>query len=432
MKYCIWLISVCLHSSFRILFLLFLLIATVYPQDTSQIYQNPERINIYIDSPDWYMDMDYYRTEIPFVNYVRDRADADVHILTTTQQTGGDGYEFTIRFIGLQRFAGQNDTLLYVSQQTDTEDMIRRELARHFKIGLMQYVSHTSVVNRINIDYRQPESEESAAETIVDPWNYWTFRTRLRSSLNGEKSYKYNYINVSVYANRVTELWKYNISLSISNTRRKYDYGNDVSFIDTRRSNYFDGSIVRSLTPHWSLGLVSGASNSTYNNYDLSLYIQPGVEFNVYPYSEATRRQLTIQYLFGAHYYNYHEETIYYKLEEQRFTNSLNIAYEIKQPWGSVSSSLMGSHYFHDIEKFNVSLYSSLDINIAKGLSLDLYGSITYQRDQLSLPVRGASVEEVLTQRQELETDYYYYISGGISYTFGSIYNNVVNPRFGG
>ena len=37
---------------------------------------------------------------------------------------------------------------------------------------------------------------------------------------------------------------------------------------------------------------------------------------------------------------------------------------------------------------------------------------------------------EVLLQLRELKTSYRYDISVGLSYTFGSIYNNVVNPRF--
>jgi len=50
--------------------------------------------------------------------------------------------------------------------------------------------------------------------------------------------------------------------------------------------------------------------------------------------------------------------------------------------------------------------------------------------DQLSLPAGGATQEEILLHRQELETAYSYWGSMGISYTFGSIYNNIVNPRF--
>ena len=42
-----------------------------------------------------------------------------------------------------------------------------------------------------------------------------------------------------------------------------------------------------------------------------------------------------------------------------------------------------------------------------------------------------ASLDEVLLRRTELATDFEYSMSLGLSYTFGSVYSNVVNPRFG-
>lgn len=51
--------------------------------------------------------------------------------------------------------------------------------------------------------------------------------------------------------------------------------------------------------------------------------------------------------------------------------------------------------------------------------------------DQLSLPSGGASLDEVLLRIKELETSYDYSFSLGFRYTFGSVYSNVVNPRFG-
>jgi hypothetical protein len=50
--------------------------------------------------------------------------------------------------------------------------------------------------------------------------------------------------------------------------------------------------------------------------------------------------------------------------------------------------------------------------------------------DQLSLPRAGANKEEILLQIKQIETNYSYNVNLGLSYTFGSIYNNVVNPRF--
>jgi hypothetical protein len=41
------------------------------------------------------------------------------------------------------------------------------------------------------------------------------------------------------------------------------------------------------------------------------------------------------------------------------------------------------------------------------------------------------SAEDILLRIRQMETQFSYYFSGGFSYTLGSIYNNVVNPRFG-
>jgi hypothetical protein len=51
--------------------------------------------------------------------------------------------------------------------------------------------------------------------------------------------------------------------------------------------------------------------------------------------------------------------------------------------------------------------------------------------DQLALVKGGATREEILLKRKELASTYTYFTYFGLSYTFGSIYNNVVNPRFG-
>jgi hypothetical protein len=66
-----------------------------------------------------YCDLDFIRTEMAFVNYVRERKEAQVHALITTQETGSGGTEFTMTLIGQQKFEGMADTLKFVSKQTD-------------------------------------------------------------------------------------------------------------------------------------------------------------------------------------------------------------------------------------------------------------------------------------------------------------------------
>ena len=51
-------------------------------------------LKVFLDGQN--LQWDYIRTEIPFINYVRDRKDADVHVLITTQATGSGGSEYAM------------------------------------------------------------------------------------------------------------------------------------------------------------------------------------------------------------------------------------------------------------------------------------------------------------------------------------------------
>ena len=69
-----------------------------------------EKLRVFLDCDE--CDDDYVRREIEFIDYVRDRKEADVHILVTTQDTAGGGEEWVFKFIGLGRFQGVNDELM--------------------------------------------------------------------------------------------------------------------------------------------------------------------------------------------------------------------------------------------------------------------------------------------------------------------------------
>ena len=127
----------------------------------------------------------------------------------------------------------------------------------------------------------------------------------------------------------------------------------------------------------------------------------------------------------------YEDTTIYNQLEELLWRQQLQIAYQVQEKWGSINVSLEGSNYFHDLSKNRVQLSGYISVRILKGLSLRVGGGVARINDQLSLVMGEASEAEILLQLQELETSYNVEGFVGITYTFGSIYNNIVNPRFG-
>ena len=88
--------------------------------------------------------------------------------------------------------------------------------------------------------------------------------------------------------------------------------------------------------------------------------------------------------------------------------------------------------YLHDTSKSNLDVNGNINIRLFRGFSVRLTADYAWIRDQLYLSAAGATTEEVLLQQRQLATSYRYFYSFGIEYRFGSIFNNVVNPRFGG
>jgi len=371
-------------------------------------------------------DIEYIKTEITFVNYVRDRKEADVHVLITTQNTGSGGREWTLHFSGQNGYSGLDDTVKYFSNQTDTEDDIRKGLVKTIKMGLMAYVAKTPIAGRIAVTY----AEEKKPEAGADKWDSWVFNLSANGYFNGEKSYKSSSFGGNFSANRVTAALKIKLGLSASYDKNRYDYGDTVIRSDQESYN-FSGLVVKSIDEHWSVGGYLSASSSTYGNINFDLAPAPAVEYNIFPYAQSTRRQLRILYKLGLRSVRYREETIYLKTRETLWGESLSITLDVKEKWGSISTSLSGSHYFHDFSKNNLELFGVVQLNLFKGLNAYVLGGGARIRDQLALVKGEASLEEIILRRRQLETGYNYFFMFGLSYTFGSIYTNMVNPRFG-
>ena len=68
---------------------------------------------------------------------------------------------------------------------------------------------------------------------------------------------------------------------------------------------------------------------------------------------------------------------------------------------------------------------------VTRGLRLNFDLGYTKFRDQINLKKGTATPQEVLLRLRQLRTGYSYFGSVGLSYTFGSVFSNVVNPRFG-
>jgi hypothetical protein len=391
--------------------------------NTAELKQKAPRV--FIDCPR--CDLDYIRTEIPFVNYVRDPKEAEVHVLITTQTTGSGGTEYTMSFIGQGACAKVDNTLVFASRKVDTADEVRRGYVAVLKMGLLPYVARTPIRDLLGVSFR----EKVSPVDVVDKWNFWVFSLSVGADLDQESQQKSESFDFYMTANRITPAFKVRLGVEGDFEHDRFDY-EDESISSTRESGAFRSLVAKSLGEHWSVGFTLYADSSTYRNLLIKVSPAPVIEYDLFPYSLSTRRQLRFQYRLGYEHVRYRNETIYDKMTENLWGQALSATLEVEEPWGSLWASLEGSHYFHNFKYNRLEFDSELSFRIFKGLRLNIDAGYERIRDQLSLQKGDLSLDEVLLRRRELATEYSLSFSIGLSYTFGSIYSNVVNPRFGG
>lgn len=390
-----------------------------------------ETLRVFLDC-NTHCDEDYIRREITYVDWVRDRQDADVHLIITSQGTGGGGDEFTLRYIGLRLFRGLDDTLRFATRQSDTEAEIRQQQTSRIGLGLARYAARGANADRLRLTFRPPEQGDRGdlSQQARDPWNLWVFTLSASGHIESESEFRSTNLSGSFRARRVTERWKFSASIRGSRSTSRFELdSNEV--VHSKRSDYTLALLgVRSLGPRWSFGLNGGGRRSSRDNYDLLLRIAPGIEYDLFPYNESSHRQFVLVYEIGLTHARYAEETIYSKLRETRASHAFTAALEAVQPWGQVDARLTASSFLDRWSQNRMVLGGGLEIRLVRGLNLDLNAQYSRVRDQISLSKAELSDEDVLLRLKQLRTDYFFFAAVGLSFNFGSKFNNVVNPRF--
>ena len=383
-------------------------------------------------------DDDYIRKEVTFVDYVRNRDVADVHVLVTTQDTGA-GREWTLKYIGLGAHQGTDLTLVYNSQRTQTDDEVRSGFVEVFKRGLLRYALDTAIGKRLQVTLKKSDQDEQTTPA-KDRWNFWVYEIEGSGNFNGEEQSSGRSINMSIDANRTTDAWRTSIDLGANYRESKFLLDEDEdepgsgrrTLLSVRRDLEASGIVVKSLTQHWSFGMMGSAESQTFRNFVVNTRVAPGIEYNLFPYSESTRRMLTFQYTVGHVYHRYREETIFGKLSEQLIDQRAEVGLSMRQPWGRANAEFSFRQFLDDPSKYSLGLEGGTEVRLFKGFSVFLFSELVRTRDQIYLPRGQASTEEILLRQRQLLTGYQYFFDFGFSYTFGSIFNNIVNPRFGG
>lgn len=397
----------------------------------------PRLLRVFFDCPQFAADQyvaacqgDFFTQTLTFVSWTRDRIDADVHVLGRGIATGGGGIEFTLAFLGRGRLAGRADTLVVTTIPNESEGEVRGKFSEALKVGLFPFLRGTAGASQLKLVAEggavPPKADPKA---LADPWNFWIFSVGAWGNGNGEARVKGTQLNVNASASRITETLRLGVSTDAGYNDQRFAFPGQPTSVNILRNYAFDGRVVRALDGHWSLGALTRLSQSDFVNARLVARVAPVLEYNVFPWSQATTQQLTLAAAAGWARFRWIDTTIFDRARETRPFSQLVGAFSNRESWGSNSVRLLYQNLLDDPAKHRLSMNAEVDLRVAKGLSINLWGEYASIRDQINLAKGGATRDQVLVRQRALATNYQYFFGVGVNYTFGSIYNTIVNQR---
>ncbi|MDA3879049.1 MAG: hypothetical protein PF436_01555 [Prolixibacteraceae bacterium] len=411
---------------FNLIFAVFIFI--IFDAFSQNIIDNKAvKPNFFLDCHD--CDFDFVRQQLKNVSFVRNPELADVHILSTESGTGSGGRKYFLQFIGRNDYIGENTEYVYITQQMASDDDVRQGLLKLVKAGVLHFYSTSGYKHNVVVEFNS-EAKNSDSIFIYDRWDKWIFNVDAGGDFELEESKNEVGFDFGVSVEKITEQWKSDFDVELHNNVETYIDANE-EIKNEQQQFRISAEYINSLSQHWSAGFFADYYSDTYLNAKNNIDGRLGIEYNVFPWEFSNRKVFTFRYVVGGEYKQYFEETIYEKTEESLWFEAAEISIDIIQPWGVIESSIEGRHYFHDFSKNSLSFETDVSVRLSKQLSVYVEFEADIVHDQFYLiKDQGASRDDLLLERRKLATAYELGGEVGFRFTFGSIYNNVVNERF--
>lgn len=370
----------------------------------------------------------YIKVKLWYVDYVRDPKLSQVHIIISNQPTASGGSLYTVRFLGRENFKEKNDTLHFNAKVEKSNRENRDELTNVITMGLMPYLASNGQQKFMDFDYLD---RTKLVEQSIDKYKNWVYTTSLNTFLSGDKVSEVLSGDGSISAARITDNWKTRLTASLNYGSNNYET-TTYNFSGKTIIKNLKGLVVKSLNDHWSVGLEPAFYASTFSNVKSQFSLAAGMEYDVFPYSESVNDLFTFKYRLQPLYNTYLDKTVFDKNKEFLFNQILDITYTHITNWGNVSTTLTGSDYINHSKAYRLDLVNQANFRLAKGLFFNVTGNVSLINNQLSLSSQSLTPEQIILKQRETLSNYSYSLQVGIRYTFGSIFNNIVNPRYEG
>lgn len=408
----------------RILILFFALVTSTI--SFAQTTEN--QINVYLDCPG--CDLNYVKNEIKFVNYANDPLRAQVHILVSSQTTGSSGTVHQLEFLGKENFDDDKFTLEFQAEPTMTSLEKQQGLVRTIKLGLVPFVAQTPMVSSMDLAVKNQEKPKETipvgkGKKMLDFWLFEVF-----SNFNWDKeSLRSTFdLRYGMHVEYVTPEWRIRIDPNFYFQERVVRT-DEEEIRSYRRQNGYNAKVVKSLGDHWSVGVFNNIYSNTYNNVKFGMWLAPAIEYSFLPYSDVVTREFTVAYHIGRLQNRYFEETIFLRMEDEVYSHVMDVNLHLRRQWGDVTMFMQGSCFLNDWSRNHLSVNGRVGVRVFKGMTFNMGGTFRIVNDQITLPRGDTTLEDVLLGQKQLATAYNSNVNFGVRYTFGALYNNVVNTR---
>ena len=409
-------------STKRIIFILILLltISPIFSQEKES------KLNIFLNCN--FCDQSYIKQNLEHAEFVRDENFADVYLFFTDQQNGSGGRVYEIDIVGQNDYKEFKDKITFSTNSNTSGDEVRSKMLKNIRLGLIRFWLKAGLEDKISITIKKSKPADLLEE--VDPWNNWVLSLGANGYFNGQETYSSQNLNFNASARRITAKNKFIFRIRYGNNKSVYKFDGEPDQVYNNSNKNITLYNVFSLNSHWSAGVFSYFGGSDYSNKSLYAKLSPAIEYNFFDYKESFKKQLTLTYRIGGDYTEYIEKTVFGKTEEVLWNHSLGLEASVRQTWGNIFGAIRYESFLHDTALNQFSFNLNARVRLFKGFSFNVGGNYNITNNQINLPAGNLTVEEILLQQQQIKSGYNYFFNVGFSYTFGSMFNTVVNPRF--
>lgn len=389
---------------------------SVFPQSPLSIFLDPE----------FEIDQNYIKQEIDFVQYVFDRQEADLHISLIRQILSDNGEKIIV--LSRESESGQVDTTTFFNAENSTRLAKKQMLVKKLKQTILPSLIKTGSLDNLSYSVEEPNNQE--AKEITDKWNNWVFQAGIIGMTSGESISKTIEGGIKFSAMKTLEQWKFFNASKYYYEKSSFELDDTTTFVNINRFFYNRSRFVRSLDNHWSLGVATDISNSSYSNHKLTTSIKAMAEYSLFEYDRASTKLLKFMYTIGPRYTNYSETTVLGFNHETNIAHEFNAAFSILRDWGDVSFYVFFDQYLHRPEFFSITIGPKASWNITKGLSFECGAHFSHIANRINVPATEIQDEEILLRSRIVDTNFSYFSYFAFNYRFGSSNNNTVNTRF--